>query len=342
MWELWMKRPNAIRVGYAKNVIAAVAALAGTLLFSGSAAYAAGTTAGTKIENIAKASYDDGSGGTIEVESNKAIFNVDELLDVTVASADPGNVATSPGETAQVLKYTLTNTGNGKEPFKLSANTAKGGDDFDTVLEQIVLDTNGNGVYDAGVDTVYVSGTNDPDLDPDQSTTIFILSTIPAGATDTQKALVELSAVAATGSGAPGTSFAGQGVGGSDAVVGATGADAEADGTFIIQAAALALVKSATILDQFGGTQSVPGATITYTLVATISGTGTLNNVKITDAIPAQTTYVAESITLESAGLTDDTADADAGSFNGTQISATLGNLPGGQTRTVTFKVKIN
>jgi hypothetical protein len=39
---------------------------------------------------------------------------------------------------------------------------------------QVVIDTNNNGVYDAGVDTVYVAGTNDPLLTPDQSITVFM------------------------------------------------------------------------------------------------------------------------------------------------------------------------
>ena len=70
-------------------------ALAGTLLFPCQTAWAAGTLAGTNIENIATASYDTGS-GTIDIQSNTAVILVDELLDVTVASTDPGDVPTVP------------------------------------------------------------------------------------------------------------------------------------------------------------------------------------------------------------------------------------------------------
>ena len=306
-----------------------------------SAAHAAGTIAGTDILNTAQATY-DGPGGPVVIDSNTVTITVDELLDVTVASSDPGDVAVDSGAIQQVTTYQVTNTGNGNEAFTLTADTAKGGDDFDTSNAVIYLDTDDNGVFDAGVDTIYTPGSNDPDLAPDSSINVFILSDIPAGATDGQRAEVELSAVAITGSGTPGTSFAGQGDGGGDAVVGSTGADGEDSSFFLIQAAQVALVKSATIVDQFGGNEAVPGATITYQLVATVTGSSSLTNLSVNDDIPADTSYTAESITLEGAGLTDSDADADAGSFDGSAIAVSLGTVPSGQTRTITFQVTID
>lgn len=314
-----------------------------SLVMASTAAHAAGTVAGTDIVNVAQASFDaPGGGPPVIIDSNIVTIKVDELLDVAVVSSDPGDVVTSPGLTAQVLTYQVTNTGNGSEAFTLSADTAKPGDEFDTTFEQIILDTNGNGVYDPGVDTVYTPGTNDPVLAPDESVTVFILSTIPASVNDADRAEIELSAVATTGSGTPGDVFAGQGDGGGDAVVGSTGADDEASGFFAIQSAEVTLVKSATITDPFGGTEAVPGAVIVYQLVATTIGTGNLVNLAITDDIPADTTYTAESITLEGAPLGDAPGDGDAGSFDGSEIAVSLGTVPGGQTRTVTFQVTID
>lgn len=305
------------------------------------AAHAAGTIAGTDILNTAQASY-DGPGGPVVIDSNTVTITVDELLDVTVASSDPGDIAVDSGANQQVTTYQVTNTGNGSEAFALTADTAKGGDDFDTSNAVIYIDTNDNGVFDSGVDTLYSPGSNDPVLAPDASVNIFILSDIPVSASDGQRAEVELSAVAVTGSGTPGTSFSGQGDGGGDAVVGSTGADGADSSFFLIQAAQVAIVKSATITDQFGGNEAVPGATITYQLVATITGSGSLTNLNVTDDIPADTTYTAESITLEGASLTDSNADADAGSYDGSEIAVSLGTVPGGQTRTITFQVTID
>ncbi len=337
-----MNRPN-ILLPVASKAARMFALLVGAsaLALNGTAAHAAGTLAGTDIVNTAQATY-DGPSGSVTVESNPVTIKVDELLDVTVVSSDPGDVAAEPGATGQVTTYQVTNTGNGQEAFTLTADTAKGGDDFDTTFEQIILDTNGNGVYDPGVDTIYTPGTNDPVLEADESTIVFILSTIPATANDSERAEIELSAVAVTGSGAPGTSFAGEGDGGGDAVVGATGANGEDSSFFVIQTAQITLVKSATVADPFGGTEAIPGATITYQLVATIAGSGSLTNLVVSDDIPADTSYTAETISLEGVSLTDSDADADAGSFDGTGIAVDLGTVPGGQTRTITFQVTID
>ncbi len=302
---------------------------------------AAGTAAGTTISNTATATYDDPTGAPVVVPSNRVDIKVDELLDVTVATADPGDVVVTPGATNRVLSFTVTNTGNGNEAFRLTPTPTIGGDQFDPATTSIALDSNGNGVFDAGVDTVYTPGTNDPVLAPDAAIRVFVLSTIPAGANDLDLGIVELTAAATTGVGAPGTTFAGQGQGGGDAVVGATGADGVDRSRYVVQTARLSFVKSAAVADPFGGTRTVPGSIITYRLVANVTGTGALANAAISDPIPANTTYQTGSITLEGSALTDAT-DGDVGRFDSDAISVGLGAVSGGQTRTVTFRVRVN
>jgi uncharacterized repeat protein (TIGR01451 family) len=319
-------------------LVAATALSAGTLA---SPATAAGTIAGTTIDNVAHATYEQPGGGEVSVDSNIVSLKVDELLDVAVATTDPGDVATQPALTDQLLSFTVTNAGNGTEAFTLATVANGGGDDFDPSVNSIILDTNGNGAYDAGVDAAYVAGSNDPQLDPDQSIAVFVLSSIPASAQDGHRGRVDLTALANTGHGVPGTSFAGAGQGGGDAVVGATGADGEDDGYYRVARASVSLVKSAVITDPFGGSSRVPGATITYSLAANVSGTGSLANLRVTDAVPAGTTYTLGSITLDGGPLTD-AADADAGVFSAGAIAVGLGNVSAGTTRIVTFKVKID
>jgi hypothetical protein len=332
----YAKRTLPLRSRFLKAALLA----AGTLHAAGPA-YAARTPAGTVINNSASATYDLPGGGQDTVTSNIVSLTVDELLDVGVAWTDGGDVAVAPGATGQVLTFRVTNAGNGSEAFRLSARDNAGGDDFDPATTSIVLDANGNGVYDPGLDTLYVPGGNDPVLAPDDSVLVFVLSSIPAGAANGQRGRVDLVAVAATGSGTPGTSFAGQGQGGGDAVVGATGADAEDDGYYAVAAASVTFVKSATVVDPFGGATRVPGSIITYRLVATVSGAGALANLRIADAIPASSTYRPASITLEGAGLSD-AADADAGEYTGTGIAVRLGSVSAGSTRIVTFQVAID
>lgn len=318
------------------------AILAATALgFGSSSAWAAGTPAGTVIDNAATATFDLPGGGESTVTSNTVSLTVDELLDVSVASADGGDVSTSPGATNQVLKFTVTNAGNGNEGFTLTTQETVGGDDFDPSVTSIVIDANGNSAYDAGVDTVYVAGSNDPVLAPDASITIFVLSSIPGSAANGNRGRADLNAEAVTGSGSPGTTFAGAGQGGGDAVVGATGADADANGFYVIAAASVAFVKSATVADPFGGTTQVPGATITYTLTATVSGDGSVANLRISDPIPAGTTYKPGTITLDGGSLSD-AGDADAGRFDGSAVNVTLGTVAAGADHDITFQVEID
>jgi uncharacterized repeat protein (TIGR01451 family) len=304
-------------------------------------AHSAGTPAGTNITNVATATYELPNGDEASVDSNIVTLRVDELLDVSVSWGDPSDVASSAGAVGQVLKFTVTNGGNGSEGFTLATVANGGGDDFDPAVTSIILDSNGNGAYDAGIDTIYVSGGNDPVLAPDQSIAVFVLSSIPTGAGDGQRGRIDLTAVARTGSGAPGTSFAGLGQGGGDAVVGATGADGEDDGYYRVARASVAFVKSAAVADAFGGTAALPGSIITYTLAATVSGTGSLANLKVSDPVPTGTTYKPNSLALDGAPLTD-AADADPGSFAGNAINVGLGTVAAGATKTITFQVKID
>lgn len=321
----------------------ALAAGAAFLVLSPAVARAAGTIAGTDIVNVAQATYDAPGGGTpVTIDSNTVTIKVDELLDVTVVSSDPGDVLVGPGWTAQVLTYQLTNSGNGSESFTLSADTARPGDEFDTSFEMVILDSNGNGVHDPGVDTIYTPGANDPVLAPDESVTLFVLSAIPAAAEDAARAEIALSAAANTGSGTPGSMFAGQGDGGGDAVIGSSGARGAASGFFVVRTSDVNLVKSATVIDPFGGAEPVPGAVILYQLVATTVGSADLANLAIRDSVPAETTYKPESLTLDGTPLSDAATDGDAGSFDSGAIAVALGTVPGGQTRTITFQVTID
>lgn len=304
-----------------------------------SQAQAAGTLAGTSIENTATASYDDG-GTTMTVDSNTVSLIVDEILDIAVTSADPGDVPVRPGENDAVLTFTVTNGGNGPEPVLLTIDPNIASDAFDPADVTIVIDADNNGVYDVGTDTLYSSATP-PALDPDASITVFLLGDIPATTADGERSEVELTGTAATGSGTPGTVYAGQGEGGGDAVVGSTGATADDSGFYAVVDATLDLTKSATILDPFGGVSQVPGSVITYRLTAETTGSGSIENVVITDAIPDATTYVGESITLDGAGLTD-ASDADAGTFDGSGIAVSLGTVAGGTTNIIEFQVVID
>lgn len=303
-----------------------------------SMAAAAGVAAGSSIENTATATYSVGA-TTESVDSNTVSILVDELLDVTVGSLDAGNVTL--GSSGAVLSFEIGNIGNGPEAFELTIDPALGGDDFDPAVAQVAYDSNGNGTYDSGVDTVIPVGGSTPSIDADDTLRVFVVTQLAGSPDNGDTADVRLTAAAATGNGSPGTTFAGQGEGGGDAVVGAGTAEDFDDGTLVASLSTVSLVKSAAIADPFGGTQAVPGARVTYTLVASVAGSGSVSGLTIADPIPAGTTYDANTLSLESAPLTDATGD-DAGEAGASGISVDLGTLSGGASRTIRFSVTID
>jgi uncharacterized repeat protein (TIGR01451 family) len=323
------------------RVSVAMVALGGAPL----ASHAAGTPAGTNIQNTAQVSYTVG-GSAVTTSSNTTSVRVAEILDAVLTLAAP-TVTVSPGATAEGLVYTLTNTGNGSESFNLTALSAGvTGDDFDPTLASpaIYFDTDSSGDFSGG-DVAYSPGVNNPVLAADASVRLIVVNNIPNTVLNGNRGRSQLTAAAATGTGAPGTAFVGAGDGGVDAVAGTTGGDALLFGEYLVADVQLTAVKSQTIVDQFGGARPLPGARINYQVVITASGAGNANAAAFSDLVPANTTFVAGSLRLNGAALSDG-ADADAGTFVSTpapEVRVTLGNLTGGSgPQTIEFAVTIH
>lgn len=322
----------------------AVGALVVAWTLASNNAYAVGVAAGTSIDNTAQVTYSIGSTNATAT-SNTVSIKVDEILDVVVTLQTP-TLSVAAGATQKALVYRVTNTGNGPEAFSLVMTSTLGGDDFDPVASTpaIYFDTDASGDLSPG-DTPYVIGTNDPNLNADAFVTVLVVNNIPAAVVDGNRGLSRLTATSRTGSGAPGTAFAGKGVGGTDAVVGTTGATALTTGTYLVSGVTVNAVKTQTVVDQFGGARPVPGARINYSIAVSATGTGTATAAVFSDNIPANTTYVPGTLRLNNAALTDG-ADVDAGDFSTTpaaHVHVTLGNLTQASgTQTIEFAVTIN
>jgi uncharacterized repeat protein (TIGR01451 family) len=310
-------------------------------------AHALGTVAGTAIQNTAQITYNVGA-TTLSTSSNTTTITVAEILDVTV-TLNTATVSVTPGATQQELVFTVTNTGNGTETFALAGQSVLAGDEFDPLPASpfIYFDTDGSGDFSAG-DTPYVANTNDPVLvstGAGSSVRVIVVNDIPGTVADGDHGRSQLSASARTGTGLPGTLYALQGDGGLDAVVGTTGAAAQIFGEYSVEALQISAVKSQTVIDQFGGARPLPGARINYQIVVTATGTGSATTVNFSDAIPANTTYVAGSLVLNSIALSDTTGN-DAGEYATTptpRVLVSLGNLTTASgPQTITFAVTID
>lgn len=315
-------------------------------LFAGSLpAGAAGIRAGTLVENTATVDFQmDGQPETIV--SNTVSFQVAERLDVTITLQSPP-VTVLPGDVDRALLFRVTNTGNGDEVFTLVMNSVVAGDDFDPIAAQpdaIFFDADGSG--DFGIaDVPYVPGTNDPLLAPDASVDLLVLNDIPGNATNSQRGRSELSATAATGSGAAGTVLAGQGDGGIDAVIGATGAASTVFGEYVVDDTTISVQKAQAVLDPSGGSEPVVGAVITYTITVEVIGSGTATAAVIRDPVPTWSTYVPGSITLNGIPVSD-ANDGDAGEFDNAvapTVIVRLGDLTQADgVQTIVFQVQID
>jgi uncharacterized repeat protein (TIGR01451 family) len=95
-------------------------------------------------------------------------------------------------------------------------------------------------------------------------------------------------------------------------------------------AAAIAAQKTVAVVgDVNGNGKADPGDTLQYTILLSNNSGNTLNNVVFTDAIPANTEYVAGSSTPN-------------GSFRDDILTVNVGTLNANATATITFKAKIN
>lgn len=334
-------------------------------IFAGAPAYAVGTTSGTTITNNVTVNYQVGGVAQNAVNASNA-FVVDRRVNLTVAEVGTVTTQVSPGQTAAVTTFTVTNTSNAPLDFALTATQLAGGtaahggtDNFDVTGLTIFRDTNGNGSYDAGTDTAV---TFLDEVAADGVVTVFLVGNVPLGRATGDVAGVQLRATAreagAAGSqGAALTETAGANTAGVDTVFGDTAGvnDANRDAShsddddYTVLAANVSVTKTSRVIsDPFNGISNpklIPGAVVEYCIqVANAAGGASATSVAISDPVPAQTTYVAGSVALNGT-VTAGNCNADGGaggSFGAGVVSGTIATVAAGDTRTLVFRVTVN
>jgi len=303
------------------------------------------------IQNTATLTYSIGGGPQQSATTPPAAFTVAELINVTLVWQDAANVAVSSPDSNRALTFVVTNTGNGPESFALARNNAIAGDNYDPLngaAGSAFLENGLQAGFQASgpnADTPYVAGTNDPALAADTSRIVYVVSGIPAALATGNIGRVEL-AVSATTPGAagsaPGTTLVGLGQGGVDAVVGATRALARQTGGYIVSGVAVVLAKSVlSVVDPSGGTTVRPGSIVTYRIVLSVNGSGTADNLALDDPLPANTTYISNSITVNGTARTD-VVDADSAEFSSGVVKVRFGNTAAPVSHTIEFRVTVN
>lgn len=336
----------------------------GIVLLGSNAAHAAGTTVGATITNTVTVNYQVG-GVSQSVINASDTFTVDRKINLTVAEIGSTTTSVSPGQTAAVTAFTVTNTSNDVLDFGLAATQATGGaaphggtDNFNATAPALYRDTNSNGTYEAGTDTAvaYLD-----ELAADASQVVFVVANIPMGQVNGDKATVILTATAREGGGASSqgaavTETAGANTAAEDTVFAdAAGSDdAARSGThsarddYTVSAALLTVTKTSRVIsDPLNGATNpklIPGAVVEYCIsVANGAGAATATNIAISDPVPANTVFVASSIminTTVAGGVCS--GGAAGGGFGANTVSGTLTDIPASTTRGLRFQVTIN
>ncbi len=320
-------------------------------------ALAAGTTAGTTITNTATVDYRVGGIDQTEVVASDS-FAVDRKINLVVTRVSDPTTSVSPGETGAVIAFDVTNLSNDTIDLALAAVQASG-DQFDADNVTIYVD-NGNNVFDAG-DTVT---TLIDEIEEDATVRVFVVSDIPISRVNGDVAQLTLSATAHAG-GTPGTqgavltSTSGANTSGVETVL-ADGAGASdsagdgiytAEGSYTVAAATLTVLKTNRVIeDPVNGAsdpKAIPGALIEYCIaVSNAPGSATATDILVTDIVPADLTYEA-AFGIFVGGTVDGSGNCNAdgvagGSITAATITAPVGNLPAGDTRTVYFRARID
>jgi uncharacterized repeat protein (TIGR01451 family) len=293
-------------------------AMLGSVLLSGHV-LAVGTNAGTAINNTATVIFT--RGGSANSQQASVSFKVDEIINVNVTAANVSNNITN-GDENVTITYTVTNTGNGPEEFRLF--------DIIGVTNELPLSNNYLTVY--YVDTASSDGSFDPNninetlytdtninIINDQSITIYIVTDVPNGAaldSLTNLVLTAVSQTEANGIAASNSSFGdvipGAGENSTNAIIavdqGSDDASSELKVTTFDPSQSLEVFINKTILGSSAlvnnsatvTDQKIPGAIVTYFIKVTVDNQ-TATALSISDIIPTDMTYVAESLRKQKA-----------------------------------------
>lgn len=347
---------------------------ASAIVLSSSAAYAAGTTAGSVISNTATVNYSVGGVGQPGVSNTPTVFTVDRKVVFRVDETAPVATTTvAPGQNAAVTTFTVSNTSNAAMDFGLAVTQPVGGtaahggtDNFNVTGVGMFADTNGNGTYEAGTDLAI---TFLDEVAADTSRTVFVVANIPAGRATGDVAGVTLTGQArdagvANTQGAISTNTAGANTAGVDTVLADTAYDAlntASDGLgvarddYTVSSAAITVAKTVRVIEDpintiasgnAANAKMIPGATVEYCIiVSNAAGGGTATGVSVTDPVPSTLAIQAATLRINgtaTAGVCNANGAA-GGSVSGQNVSSgTLNNIAAGSNVTVYFQAVIN
>ncbi|MGA8205548.1 MAG: hypothetical protein WB812_13580 [Woeseiaceae bacterium] len=342
---------------------------------------AAGTDAGTSVQNQATVAYDVNGNSQTPIESDPAgnstpgggsptAFLVDRRVDFTLVETSGGpTTPVAPGDSDVIASFTLTNNGNAIMDFRLDvadfAGAVFGNADSADLANYRIRVANGDGaggVPDLATDLAFVD-----ELAEDGVVEIYVFADAPGTVSNGDYANIQLTATAADDANAtatPGTLDGDltESPGADDpTLIESVFADAGNDGaeqsedSYEIVSAALTITKtSAVISDPFSSGKAVPDAVIEYTITIDNSGGGSAaqsvvvtDNIQVADVTFEDEAYGAgQDVAIDAAFCNADAGDADTDGCSydaGTgALSIAVPDIAAGASTTITYQVRIN
>ena len=337
-----LKTSSRIRAG------AVALALLGSITWAGTVS-ALGSASGTSISNLATLTYAVGgvtqpvigssATGNIAGSGTTTSFTVDNKVNLSVTETGSTVSSVTPGSLDRVTTFTVTNLGNTAQGYTfVAANQgvtsviATVADSIDVSNFRVFVDSNANGIYDAGTDLATAVST----LTADATVTVFVLADIPTGTTNGQQANVTLTATTTTaGSAVAVTETAGADTAGVDIVFAdaattelefvGTSAARDAQGTardaYRIASSVISVSKTSLLIcDPFNGSgatrKSIPGAIVRWTITISNAGSATSSAslAQVTDTLAAATTFDTNLVTGSGAPATVTSCTSASGS----------------------------
>lgn len=344
-----------------KQLLGAVSAFA-VIAMTSVPVLAQGTTAGSIIRNEVSVSYNVGN-ITQNAETASDEFTVDQRVNVTVGFIGSATVV-NPGQEGAAIAFDVTNLSNSIVDLDLDA-ALRNGTDANIGDFLIYRDTNGDRVLDAteeaagpisfldevgssatGV-TVAVIVVTDISLNAVNADTFDVTLTANAHAAGGVGLGAELVESAGNTSGIDTVLFDGQG----DTDQARDGAFSDT-GTYTVAGAVVTVAKTSRVVSDpvngINNPKAIPGATVEYCItVANASGAVTATDVAVSDDLPFDVTYIANSTFVDGDGACAN--GTPGGSFStGTgdqgkdQVLGDLSDVAAGQTRSLYFRVLID
>ncbi len=284
-------------------------------------ALAAGTDSGVQINNtatvnysvsgVAQAAIGSSPTGNTAGAGSPTQFVVDNKVNLTLTRVGLAQTPVASGQTNQTVVYRLENIGNATQGYTFTTANLTG-DDFDMTNFRVRVSADTSCALNSTTPPAagYASATDTADfvqsLLEDTCRWVYIVADTPAGLANGDLSNVTLTAItvvagaANAGAAVAVTQTAGADTAGTvDVVFADAGRDARetAQGTYVVSTAALSVQKTSSVFsDPFNNTtnpKAIPGAVMEYAIALTNTGGANASVVSITDAVPANTTFLA-------------------------------------------------